>query len=179
MHMTKCVIASCCLIMSSHACASSLWCGVNEESGAKRVFAKVSDHGSWREYSNMQAIPEIVDGTSAQVWSGPKNSLIIRTAEPREDFWAFTDYCFDHGGKLTRIRFQLRTAWGWGYRIEAPVENSALTNKSAVFFDSKTEEPIARPEQADDIREAMQPTIYPEVSRLPFAPLLLKAPKPH
>jgi hypothetical protein len=179
MRVTKWIVAACCLIMSTGACASSNWCGVNEDTVAKRVFAKVNDDAPWREFANMQAVPEIVNGVSAQVWNGPKDSLIVRTAEPGEDFWSFTDYCFDQGGNLTRIRFQLRTAWGWGFRVDEAVENSALRNKSETFFDTKTQKPIARPDQADDIREAMQPTIYSRVSRLPFSQLLRIALEPH
>ena len=33
-----------------------------------------------------------------------------------EDFASYTDYCFDKADKLVGLRFELRTAWGWGYR---------------------------------------------------------------
>ena len=99
---------------------------------------------------------------------------LIRLEEPGEDFAAYTDYCFDKAGQLVAVRFELRTAWGWGYREEGPVVNGKLTRQTSEFFSTKTEAPITRPEQAADIADALRPHLYARKSRLPFATLLSK-----
>jgi Domain of unknown function (DUF3854) len=42
------------------------------------------------------------------------------------------------------------------------------------FFDTTNEAPVKRPEQADDIPDALKPHLYARKSRLPFAKLLPK-----
>lgn len=105
---------------------------------------------------------------------GPDGKALVRLEEPGEDFNAYTDYCFEKTGQLVQLRFELRTAWGWGYREEGPVVNRALAHQMSEFFGTKDEVAVTRPEQADDIADALRPHLYARKSRLPFARLLSK-----
>ena len=100
--------------------------------------------------------------------------VLIRMEEPGEDFAAYTDYCFDKDGQLVALKFVLRTAWGWGFREEGPVMKGQLITQTSEFFDTSSEAPVKRPEQADDIPDALKPSLYVRKSRLPFAKLLPK-----
>jgi len=113
-------------------------------------------------------------GTLAILWGGRNGDVLIRTEEPGEDFVIYTDYCFDSNERLIQLRFELRTAWGWGYRKEGPVLHRTLTPKISEFFDTVTEMRIAKPEQAADIPQALKPKLYLRKSQLPFSKLLSK-----
>jgi hypothetical protein len=116
-------------------------------------------------------------GISAQLWTGTGGTSFVRTIEPGEDFWIYTEYCFTKGGQLSRVGFELRTAWGWAYRLESPIENGTTHDASSGFFSTQTEKSITRPEQADDVSQALRPTLYPQASQLPFSKLLDTFPK--
>jgi len=66
------------------------------------------------------------------------------------------------------------TAWGWGYREEGPFAAMKLKPNTSEFFSTKTEQPVSKPEEADDIPEALKPSVYPKKSLLPFFKLLSK-----
>jgi hypothetical protein len=99
---------------------------------------------------------------------------LIRLEEPGEDFHAYTDYCFVKTGHLLSLRFELRTAWGWGFREEGPIVNGTLKPRTSEFFNTKDELPVTRPEQANDVPDALRLHLYARKSRLPFAQLLSK-----
>jgi len=149
-------------------------CGANQDEAPARVFADSSGKG-WREYK-AKAVPELELnlGSAAQVWPGTNGSLLVHVQEPGEDFAVYTDYCFDKAGKLTQLRYELRTAWGWGYRQEGPLAGSNLKSETSEFFDTKTGQHIERPEQAGDVPDALKPRIYQKKSELPFFKLLPK-----
>ena len=167
-------------VVSTARAAIAPQCGVNTQVPAKRVFARVDTREPWREYRSIDKVPDLdLDGgISAQLWYGTSGSILIRTVEPGEDFWTYTDYCFAKWGRLNRLGFELRTAWGRAYRIEAPVEGGAIRDASRQFFDIETQEAIPRPEQADDVSDALKPTLYLQTRRLPFSKLLATPPKP-
>ncbi len=150
------------------------WCGANEAVPAQRVFAQIHGTAPWREYKSITAVPELEldDGTTAQVWAGTEHTQVVRLVEPGQDFWTYTEYCFDSEGTITRIRFEVRTAWGWGYRTELPVVNRVPAKSKQTFFDTKTGQPISRPNDADNIRDTLRPTIVQTTKDLPFASLL-------
>jgi hypothetical protein len=150
-------------------------CGANQDEPPARVFADSSGKG-WREYKSAKAVPELElnVGSAAQVWPGTNGSLLVHVQEPGEDFAAYTDYCFDQAGKLTQLRYELRTAWGWGYRQEGPAAGKNLKPETSEFFDTKTGQHIERPEQASDVADALEPRIYRQKSELPFFKLLPK-----
>lgn len=163
---------------STHAAKSlaAQRCGIDDSEPAHRFFAKPDEEHGWSEYRNIKDVPELQleVGHFASVWEGLDGKGFIRLEEPGEDFAAYTGYCFDKAGRLVALGFELRTAWGWGYREEGPVVNGSLKRQSSQFFDMKNEATITRPEQAGDIPDALKPHLYIQKSRLPFAMLLPK-----
>ena len=138
------------------------------------MFAKVGYNDAWREYRSIEDVSDLdLDGgISAQLWEGKGGGLFIRTVEPGEDSWTYTEYCFTKSGKLGSVGFELRTARGWAFRLEAPVENGAIHEASSGFFSTETKQPVLKPEQADDFSDALKPTLYLQVKQLPFSKLL-------
>jgi len=151
-------------------------CGVDQDRPAQRIFADPDGKLGWHEYRSVKDVPELELGFSQFVrfWAGPDGKALIRLEEPGEDFSAYTDYCFEKTGQLVQLRFELRTAWGWGYREEGPVVNGVLAPQTSEFFSTENEVPVTRPEQADDIADALRPHLYVRKSQLPFARLLSK-----
>jgi hypothetical protein len=149
-------------------------CGVDQAQPARRVFANSVGKHRWREYRSVSDVPELdLDGgASANLWVGRDGHILISIDEPGEDFAAYTDYCFNKKGQLELVRFELRTAWGWGYRQESPIRNGAIRNEISEFFSTDTKQPVAKPQQADDIPEALRPHFFMKESELPFAKLL-------
>jgi hypothetical protein len=151
-------------------------CGVDQDRRAQRLFADPDDKHGWQEYRSVKDVPELEPGFGrfASFWEGPDGKALIRLEEPGEDFYAYTDYCFEKSGQLVQLRFELRTAWGWGYRQEGPVVKGALAPQMSEFFDTKNNAAITKPEQANDIADALRPHLYARKFRLPFAKLLSK-----
>jgi hypothetical protein len=156
--------------------ATAVRCGIDPEQSAARIFANPDGKHGWREYRNVKDVPELELGIGqfARLWTEPHGMTLIRLEEPGEDFATYTDYCFDKDGQLIALKFALRTAWGWGYWEEGSVTNGQLTPQMQEFFDTTNEAPVKRPEQADDIPDALKPHLYARKSRLPFARLLPK-----
>lgn len=149
-------------------------CGIETKRQAQMVFAKVDDQQPWKEYQRAEDIPELSlgFGISAEAWTGQNHALLIRIEEPGEDFNAYTEYCFDPRGQLVHLAYELRTAWGWGFRTGGPVIGGAIHADSRVFFNTENERPIPRPEGAEDVRDALKPSLYLTLDRLPFSKLL-------
>lgn len=149
-------------------------CGVDQDRPAQRIFSS-PDGTLWREYQNIKDVPEVqpdVGGEFVRLWTGDGGNTLISLEEPGQDFIAYTDYCFDKTGKLVHLRFELRTAWEWGYRQEARMVKGALAVETSEFFDTKKEQSIKKPEQANDIAAALKPKLYIRKSKLPFSSLL-------
>jgi len=151
-------------------------CGVRSEEPPLKSFANFNGVDGWREYKDAEDIPELELGTgsAAFYWIGQNGSSLIQMQEPHEDFSAYTHYCFDRSGHLTRLHFELRTAWGWGLRAEGPIKKGNFQAETSEFFDTTTEKPIHKPEMADEIPEALKPHLYLIRSKLPFSRLLPK-----
>ena len=147
-------------------------CGVNTRDPARRVFAKIDDKNAWREYRSISHVLALDGGISAQLWLGTDGRVFVRIAEPGEDFWAYTEYCFNRSGNLVRVNSERRRAWGWNYRLEGPVESGAIHAATSGFFSTQTDKPIPKPEEADDVSQALIPTLYLETKQLPFSKLL-------
>ena len=150
-------------------------CGAHQNQPPARVYAD-SDGRGWREYQDVKSVPELElhVGSAVQVWSGANGSLLVHLQGPGDDFAAYTDYCFDKAGVLVQLRYELRTAWGWGYREEGPFANGKRKAERSEFFATDTEQAIKKPDQADDVSDALKPRIFPDKSRLPFVKLLPK-----
>jgi hypothetical protein len=148
-------------------------CGANREQPPIRSFA-APEGKLWREYKNVKAIPELDlnAGAAAFLWKGTTGNVLVNLQEPGEDWRAYTDYCFGAAGDLLFLRYELRTAWGWGYRQEGSFAGGKLSVESSEFFDTQTERAIKKPEQADDVPDALKPAIYSRKSKLPFFKLL-------
>jgi hypothetical protein len=151
-------------------------CGVDEEEQPLKSFANFNGEDGWREYESAKDIPtlELGNGAAAFYWPGSDRRFLVTLQEPGEDFGAYTHFCFDRSGHLTAIHFELRTAWGWGFREEGLIKKGKLVVKSSEYFGTKDDQPIKRPDKANDIPEARTPTLYLVKSKLPFAKLLPK-----
>ena len=145
--------------------ATAQRCGVDQDEPAQRIFA---------DPDGLTDVPELElgFGESARLWAGGDGNLLIRAEEPGEDFAAYTDYCFNKAGQLVQIRFELRTAWGWGYRQEGPIAKGSIIAQTSEFFSTKTGESITKPDQAADVADALRPHLYLLKSQLPFSKLL-------
>jgi hypothetical protein len=181
-NLCLCVLLACFFTQTTNTSArvvrssTAQRCGVDSEQSATRIFANSDGKHGWHEYRNVKEVPELVLGFGqfAKFWTGTHGMVLIRLEEPGEDFAAYSDYCFDKDGHLVALKFELRTAWGWGYREEGAVTNDELTPQISEFFDTKNGAPVKRPEQADDIPDALKPRLYVHKSRLPFAKFLTK-----
>jgi len=151
-------------------------CGVDQDRPAQRIFADPDGKLGWREYPTVKDVPELELGYGrfARLWAGRDGNVLVRMEEPGEDFAAYTDYCFDKTGRLIQLRFELRTSWGWGYREEGQIAKGVLAPQTSGFFGTKTDQPIAKPEQADDVPDALRPHLYMRKSQLPFSKLLCR-----
>jgi hypothetical protein len=149
-------------------------CGVGEEQPPLKWFANFDGQDGWREYKSAKDIPTLVlsAGAAAFYWAGHDGHILVTLQEPGEDFGAYTHYCFNRSGRLTAIHFELRTVWGWGFREEGPIRHGKFVAKTWEYFEIKNDQPIKRPDEADEIPEALNPTLYLVKSKLPFAKLL-------
>jgi len=156
--------------------ATAKECQVDLERPAKQVFARIDDGHSWRTYKTLGDVPELSldSGVSVEAWTGQTGRLLIRTVEPGEDFWRYTEYCFDKEGRLDRVSLEVRTAWGWAFRTWGQVKGTVLHAESSAYFGTKSNTRIPKPEGADDISAALKPRLYPETTKLPFFKLLSK-----
>jgi hypothetical protein len=172
-----CTLATCVAGAAQSVNTTAKQCGADQTKPAEFVFAKVDDGHTWREYRSVENVRalDLDGGISAQLWEGQDGSFLVRTVEPGEDFWTNTEYCFNKNGKLDQLRFEVRTAWGWAFRLNGSVEDGAIHEDSTGFFDTTTEKPITRPVGADEVPDALKPTLYLQAKQLPFSKLLLKS----
>lgn len=150
-------------------------CGVDFKKPAQRVFADPSGKGPWTEFRDVRSVPDLSlddGGAVARLWPGSDGSLFIFVEEPAEDFNIGSEYCFDKTGALTQMRFQVKTAWGWGFREEGPVKDGGIAADTKEFFDTEKGGSIARPDEASDIAAALKPHVYRKIPDLPFGKLL-------
>lgn len=149
-------------------------CGIDEEKPAQKVFADPDGKHGWHEYRNVKDIPELELGLGqfAAYSTSPEGMALIKLQGPGEDFYAYTDYCFNKAGRLVALRFELRTAWGWGFLEDGSISGGVLRARTSLFFDTENEATIPRPDQAGSIPEALRPQLYPQESALPFVKLL-------
>ena len=151
-------------------------CGVDQDRPAQRLFADPNGKDAWREYQSTKDVPEVELGFGrfAKLWGGRDGDALVSMEEPTEDFIAYTDYCFDKTDKLVRLRFELRTAWGWGYREEDRMVNGALAPQTTDFFSTENGKRVRKPQQASDVADALKPHLYIRKSELPFSTLMSK-----
>jgi hypothetical protein len=149
-------------------------CGVDQSKDAYRIFAD-PDGKNWKEYSNVNVLPELtpdVGASAVQMWVAKDGNTLFSTQDPEQDFSIYTDYCFNPTSELIQVRYQLRTAWGWGYRSEGPVVKRVFKPKTSEFFAMSTGVQTDKPDGADDLPWATKPKLYLQKSQLPFFKLL-------
>jgi hypothetical protein len=151
-------------------------CGISRSQPAERIFANTDRKQGWREYRSAKEVPELENdfGEFVQLWTSHDGNLLITIQAPGEDFASYTNYCFDSGGHLIQLTFQLRTAWGWGYRVEGFVSKGRFAQKTPEFFSTENEKPIPKPDQANSVPDALNPRIFMREAQLPFFKLLSK-----
>jgi hypothetical protein len=139
-----------------------------------RTFARVNNQSGWQEYQSLDAVPElsIASGMSAQVWHPKYGKQSVTLVEPGQDFEIETKYCFDEGGELESVSFEIRTALGWGHRVEGTARGGVFTESSSEFFRLKDGKTISQPDWVGGVPQALEPKLYSSVSKLPFAGLL-------
>jgi len=154
-------------------------CGVNFQKPAQRVFADATGRGKWTEYRDIRDAGDVNldDGALARMWPGREGNTLVRIEQPGEDYSIFTDYCYEKSGGLIQTRFEVRTAWGWGFLEEGAVKDGAISPETREYFDITTRAKAGTPPEAADIREALTPRLYLQMSKLPFAKYLAAAAK--
>ena len=138
------------------------------------TFAKVNSQSDWQEYQSADAVPELsfAGGMSAQVWHPKYGKQSVTLVEPGQDFEIETKYCFDEGGELESVSFEIRTALGWGHRVGGTLKGGVFTESSSEFFRLKDGKTISQPDWVGEVPQALEPKLYSSVSKLPFAGLL-------
>jgi hypothetical protein len=150
-------------------------CGAKPEEPAQRMFADTDGLNHWREYKELKAVPEgNPDGSGfARLWAGSNGQEFVLVQWGNQDWAWYAEYCFDKSGQLTRLRYELRTAWGWGRRLEGPFLGGRLVPETSEFFSTESEQPIERPgSDPSELSSYLEPRIYRTKSQLPFSRLL-------
>jgi hypothetical protein len=139
-----------------------------------RTFAKVSNQSDWQEYQNLDAVPDLsfAGGMSAQLWRPTHGMQSVTLVEPGQDFEIETKYCFDEVGELESVSFEIRTALGWGHRVNGTVTGGVFNQSSSKFFRLKDGKTTPQPDWVGGVPQALEPRLYSSVSKLPFAGLL-------
>jgi hypothetical protein len=139
-----------------------------------RTFAKINNQSDWQEYQSLDAVPELsfASGMSAQVWRPRHGTQSVTLTEPGQDFEIETRYCFDEVGELESVSFEIRTALGWGHRVEGTVRGGLFNQSSSEFFRLKDGKTTPQPNFVAGVPQALEPKLYSSVSKLPFAGLL-------
>lgn len=150
-------------------------CGVDTDQPAQRIFADPEGKHAWHEFKRLKDVSEIQSSRHfAQFWTSSSGNVFIQIEEPSEDWFTYTDYCFGKTGRLVALRFEVRTAWGYGFRESGPIVKGIFRPRTSDYFKTDNEAAITRPEQAEDFVDALKPYIYNRESRLPFAKLISK-----
>lgn len=152
-------------------------CGVEDARPPQQVFADPDSKQRWSEYPGVMDASDLPNDSGANYaasWTGSEGKVLIMMQGDGEDLGSYTHYSFGKTGELLSLKFERRTAWGWGFREEGPVHNGVSKANVAEFFETTNEKRIRRPRDASTIPEALKPTIYKQLRRLPFANLIQK-----
>ena len=148
-------------------------CGIDLDAAKLHIF--INSSKGWKEYQDLKNLPELSSGTDSEVIvrSDSAGKHYVRTFIPGDDFDRYQDDCFGETGKLQSFRYEMRTAWGWGYeenRRFAP--SGKMVDKSSRFFDTRNEKTIQPPERAKEVQDALKPEVHTEFLGMPFIPFL-------
>jgi len=149
------------------------FCGVNVERGADGVFAAL-DGKPWERFENVKAVPKFEHdaGQMAQYWRGDKGSF-VQTMAVSSGFSRYDEYCFGPDGKLTRLNYEVRSPYDWGFARTNEVDKKGeLKGITQRFFGLKSGRNMLPPDNARDFTWALVPKIYRKFDKLPFARLI-------
>ena len=134
---------------SSRAAVSvaALACGVDDTRQPQRTFADPDGKLDWKEYLSVERVPTLTNDTGARYavyWTASDGKVLVMLEESGQDFEYYTHYCFGKTGELLSLRFELRTAWGWGFRREGPMVNGIWKPTNSGYIDTDGDKPIPR-----------------------------------
>ncbi len=152
-------------------------CGVETSRKADGLFAKEQGK-DWRQFQKVKEIPDFEksSGEMAQVWRGGQGSF-VQTAAFSSGFARYHEYCFAGDGKLTRLNYEVRSPYGWGYARTNEVKDGELVPLTHRFFGLKSNRTIRRPSEAEDSQWALYPKVYKRFNKLPFAKMIAEQKK--
>jgi hypothetical protein len=150
-------------------------CAPDLNEAAERIFANPGGK-TWNEYGTVKQVPAL-NGDSGEKMIAVKTSAsgrhFVRFVEYGQDSAGYQADCYDPVGTLSVLRYQLRTAWGWGYEdVRTFDARGKVLNRSTRFFNTRSNQEIARPPQADDVSDYLKPKIYKKFTAIPIAGVL-------
>ena len=150
-------------------------CAPDLDRAAERVFANPGGK-TWNEYVTVKQVPRL-DGNDDEkmiaVKTSPSGRHFVGFVEYGEDTATYQADCYDEGGALSALHYELRTAWGWGYEdVRTFNAHGKILNRSTRFFDTRNNQDIKRPAQADDVPDYLKPKIYRNFGAIPIAGVL-------
>ncbi|HEV3039349.1 MAG TPA: hypothetical protein VHA33_16355 [Candidatus Angelobacter sp.] len=148
-------------------------CGINLDGAAVHIF--VNSSKGWKEYRDLKSVPDLSSGADSEfiVRSDPGGKHYVRTFIPGDDYDRYQDDCFGENGKVRGLRYELRTAWGWGYEESRTFsESGKMVDKTSRFFDTRNEKSIQPPERVKEVPDAIKPEVHAEFLGMPFIPFL-------
>jgi hypothetical protein len=157
--------------------AVAVKCDPARDHGPERIFANAGLK-SWQEYATVEAVPPLSRDNHEQMFVVSLNSSGLKhvyLVEYNEDASISHTYCYDKVGMLRTLSYEIRTDWGWGYSEERVLDSTGgILRRNKRFFDTESNETIARPRQADDVPDFLKPEIYSSFNTLPFIAIFNK-----
>jgi hypothetical protein len=161
-------------VAKSEAAKKSLaeQCAPDLASAAERVFANPGGK-TWNEYATVKKVPRL-DGDKGEMTFTVKTSAsgrrFVRSIDYHEDSAHFHANCYDSGGKLISLHYEMRTAWGWGYEDKRSFgPGNKLLHQSTRYIDLTNNQEIKRPAEANEVPDFTKPSIYNNFDSLPIA----------
>ncbi len=148
-------------------------CGLDVDRASDGVFASVG-RKAWTKFENVRAVPKFEDGAGqmAQYWRGDKGAF-VQMMRVERGFSIYYEYCFGENGRLTRLNYEVRSPYDWGFARTNQVDDSGeLVGITQRFFGLKTGRNMLPPENARDSQWALYPKVYKKFDKLPFAKLI-------
>ncbi len=152
-------------------------CSPDLKRATERIFANIGLK-SWKEYAKVDEVPPLDRENGEQMFAvrvSPSGEKYVRSIEYTEDSSMYYDYCFGNAGWPRRVRYEMRTAWGWWYEDDQfYLSRTMAIRHTKYFFDTASNKVIPRPRQADDVPDFLKPEIYSSFNRLPFIAIFNK-----
>jgi hypothetical protein len=152
-------------------------CAPDLDNAVERIFANPGGK-KWAEYRTVKQVPPL-DGNSGERMIAVKTSTsgrhFVRFVDYGEDSATYQADCYDEGGALSTLQYDLRTAWGWGYEdVRTFDARGKVLHRSTRFFNTRNNQDIVRPAQADDVPDYFKPKFYKKFEAIPITGVLKK-----